>query len=392
MSISSENHTPYMPSGEFKLAHNVGFCFLKPDYKDAVDEFSSDLQDNGLAVMRHKEMILPPKITDYIYSDSRGEDFYSEMSRILTDRSILAMVVARTSAMKDERPTQDVLESLKRGSNGYPNLREKYYQDKHRVSDPDLAAWKNKTHPNQDDITYSLTQGNVFHASDGPHDAIGTLLRIRNSRDPQVADFFNLSDVPKSNVEWLGAIACRLDIIIARHDNDRDMSKITREWRIIQDTPESVPGSPIRQVYVWLLTADEKVIIVSKDGENWQLPGGKPDPDENTVQTAVREVHEETGVDLSAYQQNLTFFGEYTINDPSPDTPDVYRQVRSWVKIPQTAAELDLTTGHESTGQRPEDAVRFVQAVPVNEVHTHIPWLPQADEYKALKRTKIISV
>ncbi len=348
MSISSENHTPYMPSGEFKLAHNVGFCFLKPDYKDAVDEFSSDLQDNGLAVMRHKEMILPPKITDYIYSDSRGEDFYSEMSRILTDRSILAMVVARTSAMKDERPTQDVLESLK--------------------------------------------QGNVFHASDGPHDAIGTLLRIRNSRDPQVADFFNLSDVPKSNVEWLGAIACRLDIIIARHDNDRDMSKITREWRIIQDTPESVPGSPIRQVYVWLLTADEKVIIVSKDGENWQLPGGKPDPDENTVQTAVREVHEETGVDLSAYQQNLTFFGEYTINDPSPDTPDVYRQVRSWVKIPQTAAELDLTTGHESTGQRPEDAVRFVQAVPVNEVHTHIPWLPQADEYKALKRTKIISV
>jgi 8-oxo-dGTP pyrophosphatase MutT (NUDIX family) len=170
------------------------------------------------------------------------------------------------------------------------------------------------------------------------------------------------------------------------------MSKIRREWRVIQEKPEALPDSPIRQVYVWILTRDEKVVIVSKDGENWQLPGGKPDANEDAIQAAVRETREETGIELSGNEQHLTFFGEYTIHDPTPDTPPVYRQVRSWIRVPETADELKLTTGHESTGQRPEDAVRFVETVPIDEVHTYIPWLPQADEYKALKRTKVINI
>jgi 8-oxo-dGTP pyrophosphatase MutT (NUDIX family) len=35
-----------------------------------------------------------------------------------------------------------------------------------------------------------------------------------------------------------------------------------------------------------------------RDGTTWSLPKGTPDPDETPEQTAVREVHEETGLEV----------------------------------------------------------------------------------------------
>lgn len=175
--------------------------------------------------------------------------------------------------------------------------------------------------------------------------------------------------------------------MINRHDNDRNMQ---REWRTIIEMPESTTDSPIRQVYVWILTRDDKVVIVSKDDATWQLPGGKPNVGEDAVQTAVREVYEETGIDLQGKEKDINFFGEYTIDDSSLDAPDVYRQVRAWIRLPQTAAELTLTTKCESDGQRLEDTIRFVEAVLVSEVQTRMPWLPMSDEYKTLHRNNVI--
>ena len=155
--------------------------------------------------------------------------------------------------------------------------------------------------------------------------------------------------------------------------------------------PEHNDEAPIRQVYVWLLTKDEQVVIVSKDGKKWQLPGGKPNEGETALETACRETLEETGVDISPYQNDLHFFGEYTIQEP--DTiihPPVYRQVRSWLQIPVNGDELKLSIAREADGQRPEDAVRFVRTVPVRDILQYIPWMQQTDEYKTLKRNKVI--
>ena len=76
------------------------------------------------------------------------------------------------------------------------------------------------------------------------------------------------------------------------------MSKITREWQVVHAMPEDNLDLPIRQVYTWIFTRDKQVVIVSKDGERWQLPGAKPDRSENALETAVREVQEESGVPL----------------------------------------------------------------------------------------------
>lgn len=170
------------------------------------------------------------------------------------------------------------------------------------------------------------------------------------------------------------------------------MSKIKREWRVINQEPRDDPEVPIRQVYTWLLTSDKKVVIVSKDGKKWQLPGGKPDANESATQTAIREVFEETNIDIIPYIEDLNFFGEYKIDDPETEVhPPTYRQVRAWIQLPTRSDELNLSTAGESFAQRPEDAVRFVRAVPETDILEYMSWLEKTDEYKALKRNKIIN-
>lgn len=58
---------------------------------------------------------------------------------------------------------------------------------------------------------------------------------------------------------------------------------------------------------------DRKVLVVSRYGdlENWNLPGGKAEPDENPLQTAIRELYEETGLKLdSGVDIEHIYFGE----------------------------------------------------------------------------------
>lgn len=371
------------------LVDEVGFCFLKPDYVDIEREFTEDLSQSGLTVVHRRPLKMPPRLIDYVYSDSRGEDFYPTMRHELANRAICAMVVAKSDADR-ALPAQHILESLKRGSNGYPNLREKYHRREHVVDDRTFAGWQSKELPPSefDNVAFRLTQQNVFHASDGPHDGIGTLLRLRERSDfPGNTDFFGGEYIDTRVL----VIIRELDNILKRHKGERDMSKIKREWRIINEMPTDSSGTPIRQVYTWVLTKDQHVVIVSKDGRKWQFPGGKPDNQESVIQTAIREVREETGIDMTSHADDINFFGEYTIDDRDTNVhPPRYRQVRSWLQLPVTSEELVLSTAGESQGQRPEDAVRFVRAVPTKDILTYMGWLENTDEYKALKRNKII--
>ena len=78
------------------------------------------------------------------------------------------------------------------------------------------------------------------------------------------------------------------------------MRTIKKHWLDVSSSPVDSETSPIRQIYVWLLTSDNQLVIVSNDGEHWQLPGGKPSNGEGVLQAANREVYEETGLDISS--------------------------------------------------------------------------------------------
>ena len=147
---------------------------------------------------------------------------------------------------------------------------------------------------------------------------------------------------------------------------------------------------PITQVYVWIYTKDKKLIIVSKDNQKWQLPGGHPKSGETIPETAIREVMEETGLDISINSKDINFFGYYNIEASGTGiVKEKFLQVRTCLKLDSNSDKLELKTS-ENEEELEEDKIKFNKAATLNEVFTHIPWLKTKEEYLTLKATDIL--
>lgn len=136
----------------------------------------------------------------------------------------------------------------------------------------------------------------------------------------------------------------------------------------------------IRQVYAWLRSKDEKIVLVSKDGMHWQFPGGKPLPSEAPTQTLIREVYEETGVVLPADTQP-TFFGYYYVQEMNEDgvVVDEFLQLRF-------AVDMNIeSSGQPLSPQEHEQEGVVVQAAfaTLPDACEKIAWLGTSDEKRA---------
>jgi 8-oxo-dGTP pyrophosphatase MutT (NUDIX family) len=90
-------------------------------------------------------------------------------------------------------------------------------------------------------------------------------------------------------------------------------------------------------------------------GEWWELPGGGMDPGETYQQTAVREVHEETGIRLTQNQvAEPTWFR---------DTTYVRRHIRTWQHEVVVRVQLDgvepLVVREGQTAQELEEYIGY---------------------------------
>lgn len=162
------------------------------------------------------------------------------------------------------------------------------------------------------------------------------------------------------------------------------MIDYTIEWHTTPTLTPSDQAYSCRQVYVWLLTEDHKLVIVSKDGKKWQLPGGKPEQQETHVQTAIREVSEETGLDISADSDNLQFFGYQVVTEVGQATPP-YLQIRFALRVDALANDLSLRVDTEDTIQAEQDIIKYVKAVPIADIISYIPWLEGSPELAAFR-------
>jgi len=63
-------------------------------------------------------------------------------------------------------------------------------------------------------------------------------------------------------------------------------------------TPDELPDELITSVRVLVLVDDSIVVCTNRDGGSHVWPGGHREPGETLVETACREVHEETGWQL----------------------------------------------------------------------------------------------
>lgn len=55
----------------------------------------------------------------------------------------------------------------------------------------------------------------------------------------------------------------------------------------------------VKQVYCWIFDKEGRIVVVSKDGDKWQLPGGKPEHAES-FESALNEA----GLKLQLFRTN----------------------------------------------------------------------------------------
>jgi len=87
---------------------------------------------------------------------------------------------------------------------------------------------------------------------------------------------------------------------------------------------------------------DGRVLSVRKRGtERFRLPGGKPEAGESPAQTAVREIAEELGIELT--ESGLTLLGEFESEAANEPGHLLRSTVFTWPELvsPVVAAEIE---------------------------------------------------
>ena len=197
--------------------------------------------------------------------------------------------------------------------------------------------------------------------------------------------FLTPGDIKYNRLGWLAQAINLGDIM----DTIRKTIK-ARTWKDGKEIHPEDQTLPVNQVYAWLFTHDNKIAIVSKDGRKWQLPGGKPNKHETYLQTIVREVAEETGINTDSVSSQYKFFGYYDILETDNlKNDDEYLQLRVSLKLNKNADEYILHQQNEDKKQIQEEQIRYAKFVTVDELTQHIPWASESAELKAAIQSQI---
>lgn len=141
---------------------------------------------------------------------------------------------------------------------------------------------------------------------------------------------------------------------------------------------------PTTQVYCWVYASDHKLALVSKDNQTWQLPGGKPKENENSLETLQRELEEETSLNLRELKSIPKMFGYYVVTEIKANGQVVkkYLQLRYLVKLDQDSQSLKLTP-NENQNETGNDEIKFAQWYSISEAKQLVPWLADSSELRS---------
>lgn len=109
---------------------------------------------------------------------------------------------------------------------------------------------------------------------------------------------------------------------------------------------------------------DNKVLVVNQHGRTWSLPKGHIEPGEDSLQAAMREIKEESGVSQLVHIKKLGVYERHRIGlDPSTDDTTELKEISIHL----------FTTGQ--TDLLPEDPenpeARWVRPEEVSQLLTH---------------------
>lgn len=153
----------------------------------------------------------------------------------------------------------------------------------------------------------------------------------------------------------------------------------TREWFTNNNIQSEHLDLPIRQIYLWFITNDNKMPIVAGTSGNFQLPGGKPEPGETKMQTIKREMFEETGIEINFDIHTPVLFGYYLIENDESWNSQPYLQIRYILKVEEDSKSYNLSTNERSEDKDQMAQVRFIN---LSEIPAYISYLMDMEEYK----------
>ena len=143
----------------------------------------------------------------------------------------------------------------------------------------------------------------------------------------------------------------------------------------------------VKQIYCWLISRDNKIPLVTKNEKAWQFPGGKPENNETTVETIIREFDEELSLNLVNLDSKPTFFGYYLVKEinEKKDIVNKYLQLRYYLKIDKSSKDLKIKP-NENDEEATEDKIISAKWVSLEQAKSLVPWLGDSDELKSLRQ------
>ena len=162
-----------------------------------------------------------------------------------------------------------------------------------------------------------------------------------------------------------------LAICVARDGEEFVVHSNGGDWLIAWHSPNAVPAGTPHGANAFCVTADDRVVLISNDGERWGWPGGRPEGDESWEQTLRREILEET-CSIVNHARLLGFCRSVCLSGPEKDRV----LVRS---IWRAAVEL--------LPWSPRFEIAHRRVVGVNELRSHL-WME--DGFEPIYRRALI--
>ncbi len=143
----------------------------------------------------------------------------------------------------------------------------------------------------------------------------------------------------------------------------------------------------IAQASCWVICADKKIILVSKDNKKWTIPAGHTEKsDVDYFDTAIREVAEETGLDISKKKNDLRVLGYYVIKALDKEKGTLENediQIRLLLTLDVDSDSLNLEPNEKDSQI---EKVKYAMPFTLDEAISKVPWLSKAGDLAEVRK------